>query len=536
MIQRLCFLFLLFATTLYSQEIEIPDDLFPIEGASKILYSYEFDDAPYFLERLNQDIFLIMTLDGNDIELHNYSLSKDTTELKLEFEYDDDETIENYLIKENKLLLFTNYSTKKAVFGTTGFFDRLITINLDSYQVEDCRVVFTNYNKDYMEDYEPEDDLEFCSDSVSDYAFTIDFDKQEVLPNDYRGLVVTFNDDSTVKNYFGVTYNNETRETYLFSGNLNLKNMKTTSSLNKLNDGKTWIYMNYIYLDDESNVYFIGNQSDKEKKTRNIVAGKITPGGVITNKILNIPFSTDEGFNTLGSFELFKNEKGKLSLFGYSKHYEDEDFYEKSNSAIILIELELNSLEIKYKQKKITIDEGIALNGDNEKLRFNTINKVIETNDGYTLLTETNETTWNMSDGHYFFYAYSENINLISLDKELKIKWNKHIYRDFNDRSYKTGPKKSKFFDQNNSISTYLKPEVYGDIISFTYSTTVPKKEIVRVSFDVNTGEKIYQQSIFENDGTMSYFPLNHFRVGDDEYVGVLSEDNNYIVRYKLFK
>ncbi len=542
MIQRLCFLFLLFATTLYSQEIEIPDDLFPIEGASKILYSYEFDDAPYFLERLNQDTFLIMTLDGNDIELHNYSLSKDTTELKLEFEYDDDESIENYLIRGNELLLFTTYATKESIIGkgATGFLDKLITIDLDSYEIKDCKYVFSSYNSEDFEYTNWDNDCEFCSDTVNEDLFTINYEKLEIIPNEYKELRITFNKDSTVKNYLGITYSEGERERYIYSWNLNLKTFESTTSLIKFEDEGAWLHVNYVYLDDENNVFFLGEQYENKKNSRVIVASKITPEGVITTNYKDISHIKNRNWITHGTFEQFKNEDSKLSLFGYTKHGDNNKWYEDPNASIILLELNLKTLDIDYKEKTISIVEGKKLNNSDYDLRFNCINKVIETKDGYTLLTETYDTKGSTKSYNYesntLFSAVLEDINLISLDKELNIRWNKHINRDFRDIRLNMGPKKGIYNDRFNTSSLYLKPDVYENEITFTYTTTLPEDEIIRVSFDVNTGEKIYQQSIFENDGTMSYFPWNHYEIRDEEYVGILNKAGYYIVRYKLFK
>ena len=533
---------MLITNSMSAFEIEKPDDLYPIDGASEILYSQELDDTPYFLERLSQDKFLLMTLDDNDIELLEYSLSKDTTVLKMEFEYDNGESIENYLIKGNKLLLFTTFATLEALIGkrANGFLDRIVTINLDSYQVEDCRFVFSNYNRDNMEDYEEQNDWKFCSDTIPDETYTIDFEKLNIAPNEYKQMIITFNKDSTVKNYLGIAYSNENKERFIYTGNLDINTLKNTSSINKFDDGKIWTYISYVYLDDESNVYFVGVQNDNEKKIRRIVASKVTPKGVITSNIQDISYTLTDKLNTIGSFELFKNENGKLSLFGYSKHYDDGKWYKDPISAITLLELNLQTLDINYKEKSISIEDGKKLNGDDKILRFNSINKVIETKDGYTLLTETYATTGTTIsrnyNANYLFNAHSEDLNLISLDKELDIKWNKHIYRDFEAIRLKMGPIKGTYFDKSNTNSLYLKPEVNGDTLSFTYSTTEPEDEIIRVSFNINTGEKIYQQSIFKNDGTLSYFPGNHLKVGDDEYVGTLNNSNNFIVRYKLFK
>jgi hypothetical protein len=543
MILKLCYIcFFFFSFSILSGELKLYDDLYPIEGASKILYSYEFGDAPYFLERLNQDIFLIMTLDGNDIELYEYNLSKDTIIMKMEFECDSDESIENYLIKGNELLLFTTYSTKESIIGkgTTGFLDKLIIINLDRYEVKDCRYVFSNYNIEDFEYTNWENDCEFCSDTVNEDAFTVDFEKLDIIPNEYREIRTTYNKDSTIKNYLGLVYSKADKTRYIYSGNLDLNTLKNTSSINKFEDNNGWMNINYIHLDEKANVYFLGEQYNDKNKSRVLIASKITPEGVMTSSIKDISHIKNENWITHGTFEQLKNENNKLSLFGYTKHGEVDKWYKDPNASFILIGLNLKTLEIEYKEKNISIDEGKKLNNNDYELRFNNISKVMETKDGFILLTETYEAIGSTRSYNYttnqLFYAFLEDINLISMDRDLNIKWNKHIYRDFKDLRLKMGPIRGNYIDRFNTNSLYLKPEFNENEISFTYTTTEPEDEIIRVIFDLNTGEKIYQQSIFENDGIISYFPWNHINVGNNEYVGILNKLDNYIVRYKLFK
>ena len=149
---KLLILFVLFSFSTYGNDFDIPNDLEPIEGASEILFSYEFDDKPKFIQRINDKEFLIVIEDGEDYITYLYDSEKDTTVQKSEFEIDEDETLYEYHLMGDKLYLyFLRFSFSKAMEFRVDFFFRVVKAfclpSSESIFSFNPRKSFINFNK-----------------------------------------------------------------------------------------------------------------------------------------------------------------------------------------------------------------------------------------------------------------------------------------------------------------------------------------------------------------------------------------------------
>jgi len=129
--------------TIFSQEIEIPDDFQPIEGTSEILYSYEFDDKPKFMDRISDSEFIIFDIHDEEAKIFLYNIGKNSVELKSEFIINELESLDDYRIDENKLiLLFKNYAGRIGN-KNEGYYWRETIVDLNTFQPITSEIIYT---------------------------------------------------------------------------------------------------------------------------------------------------------------------------------------------------------------------------------------------------------------------------------------------------------------------------------------------------------------------------------------------------------
>ena len=116
------------------------------------------------------------------------------------------------------------------------------------------------------------------------------------------------------------------------------------------------------------------------------------------------------------------------------------------------------------------------------------------------------------------------------------MKWNNFIDREANVSGGIHGNPTNSYFNSSDPVHINIIPELTDNEISFIYSTTEPEDEIRRIKYNLTTGEKIEEISLFENDGVPSYFPGFQFPIGNNEFVTLINQKDFYLVKYKLSK
>ncbi len=532
---------------LIADDIEIPDELEPIEGASEIVYSYEFDDRPSFIERINENEFLMLLLDGDDAIIYVYNTVTNKTEKKSEFIINDDERLIEYKIKDGKLKLrFTN-GEGGSIFGfggTDGFYWRETIVDLKTYKPITSRIFYTTIEEDDFDYEDYNDDLEYAQKSFDKSIFIKGLEEKEIEPNDFRYYSTTYNEaDSNRKNFFYLIIDDNEYTMYGLSSNFDkeggLPNTKLVVLQDSAEDYENITYQ-YSYLDDQSNLYFVMSWLNDDIDKRYISVNKISPDGKLTQKIKEVALEIDGDEYAYRRFEKISLINNRLKLFGISRYEGDEGQELESISSISILDIDLNTMDFEFKEQFLTEDEGETINNEDDDLKFNVINKVIEKDDGYVVLAENNKlhvivTTSKYGTSYTYLYFFND-INLFALDKDLNVKWNNFIDREIYVNGNIFGNPSNSYFGSNNASHVNLVPNVTSNDISFIYSTTEPEDEIRRIKYNLTTGEKIEEISLFENDGVASYFPGSQFSIGNNEYVTLINQDEFYLVRYKLLK
>lgn len=540
---------LLLSIPLISDEIEIPDDFIPIEGNSEIIFSYEFDDEPRIIERISQTEFLIMMFDDEDAVFYIYNSENNSVEKKSEFLINPDEYLYGYNIKDNKLYLyFTNSGHFSFVYFRTfdGFCWRETAIDLKTFLPLNSEIVYITADEEGFDIEEINEDLDYASSIIDKSLYTNIGKEFELEASDFRKMNITFNNkDSARKNFIHLARDRDNNTLYARVSNFETFQSSPKISFIKLLNSIESIYdvdVNYTYLDDNSNLYFVLSWIDEELDKMFISLNKITSEGKLTQKIKEMPFEIDGEEYRFKRFEPIYENENEIKLFGVSRYEGDEDSGLEPVSGLYTITLNTQTMKFELVSRTLTEEEGKKINTENVEInnsydtefKFNIISKIIEYDNGYVLLTE-NSTLYKSGTTDRVTYSnYLDDINLFSLNRDLSFRWNKYIDRDFRYIWYIPGvPLNSSYWSPKKIILT---ADIENEFISFNYTTTEPEYDIRSVTYNLKLGELVSEISYFENGGYPSYFPCYQYGIEDKEFVTLLSLDDYFLVRYKLLK
>lgn len=549
MFYKIILLVLLISTSLFGNEVDIPNDLEPIDGASEILFSQEFDEKPKFMARVSDTEFIITDIHDEIAKIYSYSTTNNKLELKSEFVINIRESLDDFQVHGDKLkMLFVNYAGGIGN-NNQGYYWRETIIDLNTYLPYSSKIIFTTIDlREFnLDDYNK--DLDYAQNFVDSNMFLLYVrgnKKIEIEPGEYLAFYDTYNSkDSSRKNFLSLIHEDYSRTLYVRATNFESSTASPKSYLVELFDSTEALKLfalHWTYLDNNSNFYFLFSWYDKRVSKRYLSLNKFTPQGELKYYFREIEpeIDFDEDY-IIHDFEPFSIIDNKIKAIGLARHAGSEALESQPLAAIYIAELDLNTLEFDIKSKILTVREGQVLNQDKDKLKFNIINKVIETDYGYAILAEHNKVhkiANNHSAGGINIKVKSQHfyhsINLIALDKELNIKWNKLI-ENRNLHSFRSVWGQSRTPVDRYAGQVTLRPIVGADNISFTYSTDEDGM-IKRVKYSTNTGELMEEVPLFKNDGVASYCPGYQFSIGNNEYVTMVIEDDYYLVRYKLLK
>ena len=535
--------------TIFSQEIEIPDDFQPIEGTSEILYSYEFDDKPKFMDRISDSEFIIFDIHDEEAKIFLYNIGKNSVELKSEFIINELESLDDYRIDENKLiLLFKNYAGRIGN-KNEGSYWRETIVDLNTFQPITSEIIYTTIDINLFEIDEYNDDLSYANNDIDTSMFllyTRGSERIEIEPREYTSFYDTYNqNDSSMKSYLSFVHEQFSRKLYARATFFDPDGNNTKSFLVEILDSTEQIRttgVHWTYLDDNSNLYFLFSWHDKHLSKRFITFNRISPNGAYRYyyREIDTELEFDDDY-VIHEFETFSKNGNIHKAMGVARLSGSEALQVQPVVGMYLAEFNLETLEFNLQRKEISKLEGNKLNNDEDYLKFNIINRVIETNDGYVVLAEHNKVHniyhsakprgigLNYKSNHHY-----HSINLFKLDKNLNFIWNKHI-EDRNLHGFR-----GVWGQSRNSVNRYanhvtLRPTFEQNNFSFTYSS---KKDtlIKRVTYNIEDGSLIEEIPLFKNDQISSYCPGYQFPVGKNEFITLLIEDDYYLVRYKLLK
>lgn len=501
-------------------DMAIPDDFQPIEGSSEILYSYEFDEKPKFIARLNETDFIIMYIKDDEAKAYKYNAADNTVELKSEFPIRDGETLYDFQIRGNELhLLFRNYAGDIGN-NNDGYYWRKTILDLTTYKPKSSRIIFTTIDFKKFELDEYNDDLEYADNFVDTTMFQLLVQGNqsiEIEPIEYVSFTDTYNmHDSSRFNYLSLINEDFSHILYARVTNFDGIGLSPKSYLVPLLDSlelKKNFGIQWTYLDDNSNLFFIVSWHDKRLKKRFISLNVVTAAGAFYHNIKELATEIDgDDDYVIHRFEPFSQDGNILKAMGISRFNGSESLEVQPISGIYIATINLKTLDFDLKSRTLTENEGNKINGRLGNLKFNIINKVIETENGYVVLAEHNkvhkivntvnpQSTMIHTSYNHFFHT----INLFAMDKDLNIKWNRLIpNRDLHNFLSIWGQTLNPI-DQV-AYQTTLQPIVKDDFISFMYSTK-QKEEVKRVKYNFKSGELVEETPFFKNDEIASFSP-----------------------------
>ncbi|PKL77883.1 MAG: hypothetical protein CVV25_13310 [Ignavibacteriae bacterium HGW-Ignavibacteriae-4] len=549
MFYRILLLVTLISTALYGNEFDIPNDLEPIDGASEILFSQEFDDKPKFMARVSETEFIITDIHDEIAKIFSYSTTTNKLEFKSEFVINRKETLDDFQVHGDKLqLLFINYAGGIGN-NNEGYYWRETIVDLNTYLPISSKIFFTTIDIREFDLDEYNEDLDYANNYVDSNMFLLYVrgDKKiEIEPGEYLSFYDTYNNkDSSRKNFLSLIHEDFSRTIYARATNFESRSSSPKSFLVELFDSSE-VYklfgLHWTYLDDNSNFYFLFSWYDKRVSKRFLSFNKFTPQGELRYYYREIEpeIEFDDDYK-IHDFEIVSTKDSIFKLIGMARHAGDESMEVQPVAAIYMADINLNSLVFDFKSKILTVREGLIINKNKEELKFNIINKVIETEDGYVILAEHNK-SHKIANNHsprginlkIKYEHFYHSINLIAFDKNLNLKWN-NVIENRNLHSYRSVWGQSRTPVDRYAGQVSLQPTIGTDNISFIYSSNEDKK-IKRVKYNTNTGEQLEEVPLFKNDGVASYCPGYQFHIGNNEYVTMVIEDDYYLVRYKLLK
>lgn len=549
MFYKIILLVTLISTSVFGNEIQIPDDFKPIESTSEILFSHEFDEKPKFMTKINENEFIIFDIHDEVAKLYSYKVNNNSLELKSEFIINAKESIDDFQIHGDKLkLLFVNYAGDIGN-NNAGYYWRETIIDLNTYKPVSSKIIFTTIDKKEFELEDYNEDLDYAENSVDSNMFLLYVrgNKQiEIEPSEYSSFYDTYNSkDSSRKNFLSMIHERDSKILYLRATNFESSTSSPKSFLVELLDStdiNRSIGIHWTYLDENSNLYFLFSWHDKKQSKRFLSFNKFSPDGELRYYFREVETEIDSDDDyVIHDFETFKKDGNKIKAIGLARESGSEALGVQPIAAIYIAEFDLNTLVFDLKTKILTASDGYNINNKQENLKFNLINKVIETPDGYTILAEHNlqhiivntaaprGVGLNIKYNHYY-----HTINLFALDKDLNFKWNRLIKdRELHNFRSIWGQSRTPIDRYANHVG--LQPKLDGETISFVYSTD-HDESINKIKYNITNGELIEETPIFKNDGIASFCTGYQFPLGNNEFVTMVIEDDIYLVRYKLLK
>lgn len=560
-----------------SYAIDIPDDFVPIENNAEILFSYEFDNPPVFISKVDDYRVIIGTKTADEIGLFVYD-NKANEMIELgELKTNMIERMVSHNVENDKLVLVMAGVIGFGVFKRGDAYARKIVINVNSKAIEENVLLYLfQYSK--LDDDEIIDELELTK--LDQSVERIDAEKYMAdIGIELNTLPLAMD----VSPLLYVNTNPLATGLTFFPDNKRDNIILLSSISKKASDVKG---LNYNKIDDTENLTILYSDYQKDytvflaawynpNTEKNFLSlNKITPDGKLVQKVKEIPMNPDYRFQKFAPIE--GKDDGSLKLFGYAEKFPNSSYFldyifepgkkfkfgdhfnsEAEVSHFAMIKANMKTLEFELTVKPI--EESLKSKPEFKDLELvlNNINNVIEKDNGlvifaensfFSIRTETrNKTNFetnprtgkgeysSKSQSMYVAKYYLGNINLFSIDKEMNLLWSSEIeYRDMS--------KDISLVDIPNAMSNkmpeelYLKPTITDKDITFIYTTTEPKDEIRKVKYSLADGKRLEEISLFSNDGYVSYTPGHQIEMGPNIYSTILSQDDHYFVKYKLNK
>lgn len=568
---------LLTLTVYNSYAIDIPDDFVPIENNAEILFSYEFDNPPVFISKIDDNRVIIGTKSTDELELFIYDSKTNEMNDILELKTNMVERMVSHNVENNKLVLVMAGLVGFGAFSRGDAYARKIVINIYSKAIEE-NVPLYLYQYSKLDDDELIDELELTK--LDQSVVRVDADKYlENLGVEINTLPIAIDvspklTENSNPLATGLTFFPDDKDENVIL----LSNMSRTANdlkgiiFNKIEDTENLIILYSDYQKEYT--LFLAAWYNPNTEKNFISMNKVTFDGKLVQKVKEIPMNPDYRFQ---KFAPIKGKgDGSLKLFGYAEKFPNSssfldyifepgkkfkfgDHFDSGAevSHFAMIKANMNTLDFELTVKPI--EESLKSKPEFKDLELvlNNINNVIEKDNGLVIFAENsffsirnetrNKTSFETnartgkseyssnSQTMYVSKYYFGNINLFSIDKDMNLLWSSEI--EYRDMTKDISP-----FEIPNTMSNkmpdeqYLNPMITDKDITFIYTTTKPEDEIRKVKFSLVDGKKLEEYSLFNNDGSVSYTPGNQIEMGSNVYSTVLSQDDYYFVKYKLNK
>ena len=544
--KRLILIIFLLPLFLISEEIEIPDELTPYKNNSEILFSYEFDEKPEFIEQISDKEYLILVIDDDEAYLYTYNSVSNKVEIKLEFIVVEDETLDEYKIIDNRLELFfrSYYYQYENPQGDYSIYLRQTILDIESFSIVDSKIIYTTEIKEDFDNEKINEDLEYSNESFNEGMLIEEeyLEELEIELEDNSRLYKVYNEnDSTKFVIFNQIFDDDLEKDYLRYTffDPNIKSPKNKIIL--LKDSTNELYYKnivYTYLDDNSNLFFLYHWLDYENEKRFLSLCKLSPKDEIITSHFELDYQLFDEEYWVNKFYETSKENDIIHTLGFASSRE--------NGSIVSLykaEIDLKKVVFNLKQKKISEEEGEKINSGKEIFSIGRIFDIIEKNNEFIVFGERSKlnlkkTKRDFSTSYLYTYIF-QNINIFKVDENLNIIWNNYIERDIDYFGNFLGNKISA--EDLSPIQLLPKGQLKDNIYTFTYTTSEPDDYVMRVSYDIKTGKKTSETILFENDGMPSFMPGSQIELGNNEYVTILNfndfySENYYLIRYKLNK
>ncbi|PKL79055.1 MAG: hypothetical protein CVV25_09345 [Ignavibacteriae bacterium HGW-Ignavibacteriae-4] len=557
--------------------IDIPDDFAPIENSAEILFSYEFDDPPVFISKIDDNKVIIGTKTREEIGLFVYDNKTNEINEIGELKTSMVERMLSHNVENNKLVLVMTGVVGFGVFSKGDSYARKIVYDINNEKIEKNELLFL-FQSSKLDDDEIMDELELTK--LDATVNRVDAEKY-FTDNDIaiNSLPIALEISPNINNFnnpmsMGLSFYPDSKdENVLLLAGLTENGVGIkTIKYKKLKEVENLI-IHYADYNSEA-VTFLAEWYNPETEKNFMSLNKITKDGKISETVKELPLNPDYRFQKFAPIE--KKENGSLKLFGYAEKFPNGsnfldyifepgkkfDFGDHFNnlaevSHFAMINANLNTLEFELTVKPI--EESLKNKPEFKDLELviNNINNVMQKDNRLVIFAENSFFSMKQESGSKSSFEtnprtgksefksssypmivtkyYFRNINLFSIDNDMNLLWSSEI--EDRDLVKDISP-----FDIPNAMSNklpeelYLKPTITDNDITFTYTTTEPEDEIRKVKFSLVDGKKLEEVSLFNNDGYASYTPGQQIGMGQNIYGTILNLDDYYFVKYKLNK
>ncbi len=538
--------------------IDIPDDFAPIENSAEILFSYEFDDPPVFISKIDENRVIIGTKTREEIGLFVYDSKTNEIDEIGELKTSMVERMVTHNVENNKLVMVMTGVVGFGVFSKGDSYARKLVFDINNEKIEKNELLFL-FQTSKLDDEEIIDELELTKLDAS----VVRVDAEKYI-EDLGVEVSTFPIAMDVSPYVfentnplasGITFYPDDEDEKIILISSMSKNATNTKGIEfgLIDDTEdlTILYSEY----QKEYALFLAAWYNPNTEKNYISVNKITTDGKLAQKVKEIPFDVDYRFQKFAKIE--GKNKGSLELFGYGEEYGSEFYSQEEVSHLAKIKADINTLEFELTVKPI--EECIKNKPELKDLELvlNNINNVIEKDNRLVIFAENSFFSMKPESGSKSSFEtnprtgksefksssypmivtkyYFRNINLFSIDNEMNLLWSSEI--EDRDLVKDVGPTDIPNMMSNNlPEELYLKPTITDNDITFIYTTTEPEDEIRKVKFSLVDGKKLEEVSLFNNDGYVSYTPGQQISLGQNIYGTILNLDDYYFVKYKLNK